>query len=278
MVHLAVELGGQRHSGRLVVGIEAQVSDMFGHVEQCSGQDLGEGKVVHTLGFPSDTDTYGGGWIYGMKNNVISIGYVTGLDYKDPNIDPHLEFQKFKTHPKVAEVLKGGKMIKYGAKSINTSGYWTMPKLYADGVMIVGDSGSFLNGQRIKGIHTAMKSGMLAAETIVGAFEHQDFSSKTLRHYDEKVNLSWIYDELHPVRNFHASFQSGRWSALINSGLQFLTKGLAWGFMPKEHHVAGYERMEKLSENGKPTYDERYGGVKDPCGNLWWPAMPIDGV
>src|SRR5687768_16785105 len=79
-----------------------------------------EGKVVHTLGFPSDTDTYGGGWIYGMKNNVVSIGYVTGLDYKDPNIDPHLEFQKFKTHPKVAAVLKGGKMIKYGAKSINT--------------------------------------------------------------------------------------------------------------------------------------------------------------
>ena len=221
-----------------------------------------EGKVVHTLGFPSDTDTYGGGWIYGMKNNVVSIGYVTGLDYKDPNIDPHLEFQKFKTHPKVAEVLKGGKMIKYGAKSINTSGYWTMPKLYADGVLIVGDSGSFLNGQRIKGIHMAMKSGMLAAETIVGAFEHQDFTSKTLRHYDEKVNLSWIYDELHPVRNFHASFQSGRWSALINSGLQFLTKGLAWGFLPKEHHIAGHERMEKLSENGKPSFDERYARVK----------------
>jgi electron-transferring-flavoprotein dehydrogenase len=221
-----------------------------------------EGKVVHTLGFPSDTVTYGGGWIYGMKNNVVSIGYVTGLDYKDPNIDPHHEFQKFKTHPKVAAVLKGGKMIKYGAKTINTSGYWTMPQLYADGVLIVGDSGSFLNGQRIKGIHMAMKSGMLAAETIVKAFEHQDFTSKTLSHYDEKVNLSWIYDELHPVRNFHASFQKGRWSALINSGLQYLTKGLAWGFMPKEHHVAGHERMEKLSQNGKPSFEERYSGVE----------------
>ena len=88
-----------------------------------------EGKVVHTLGFPSDNETYGGGWIYGMKNNVVSIGYVTGLDYKDPMIDPHAEFQKFKTHPKVAEILKGGKMIKYGAKTINTGGYWTMPKL-----------------------------------------------------------------------------------------------------------------------------------------------------
>jgi electron-transferring-flavoprotein dehydrogenase len=223
--------------------------------------NFAEGKVVHTLGFPSDTDTYGGGWIYGMKNNVISIGYVTGLDYKDPNIDPHLEFQKFKTHPKVAEVLKGGKMIKYGAKTINTSGYWTMPKLYSDGVLIVGDSGSFLNGQRIKGIHTAMKSGMLAAETIVTAFDHQDFSSKTLRHFEESVNLSWIYDELHPVRNFHASFQSGRWSALINSGLQFLTKGLAWGFMPKEHHIAGHLRMEKLADLDSTENGSRYKRV-----------------
>lgn len=210
-----------------------------------------EGMVVHTLGFPSDTRTYGGGWIYGMKKNVVSIGYVTGLDYEDPMIDPHAEFQKFKTHPKVAAILKGGKMLKYGAKSINAGGYYTMPKLYADGVLLVGDSASFLNGQRIKGIHTAMKSGMLAAETIVHAFDHEDFSSNALRHYDEKVNLSWIYDELHAVRNFHGAFQKGRWSGLINTGLQYLTNGMAWGFMPKEHHVAGYERMQKVTENGK---------------------------
>ncbi|MEQ1761969.1 MAG: electron transfer flavoprotein-ubiquinone oxidoreductase [Pyrinomonadaceae bacterium] len=225
-----------------------------------------QGKVVHTLGFPSDTQTYGGGWIYGMKDNVISVGYVTGLDYKDPNIDPHAEFQKFKTHPKVAEVLKGGKMIKYGAKTINAGGYWTMPKLYADGVLLVGDTASFLNGQRIKGIHTAMKSGMLAAETIVDALAHGDTSSHHLKHFEEKVNLSWIYDELHPVRNFHASFQSGRWSALINSGLQFVTKGLAWGFLPKEHHIAGHERMEHQS-NGHgamlPTEHLRLDRYKD---------------
>ena len=229
-----------------------------------------EGRVVHTLGFPSDTQTYGGGWIYGMKNNVVSIGYVTGLDYKDPNIDPHAEFQKFKTHPKVAEVLAGGKMIKYGAKTINAGGYWTMPKLYADGVLLVGDSASFLNGQRIKGIHTAMKSGMLAAETIVDALGHGDVTEKHLKHYAEKVNLSWIYDELHPVRNFHAAFQKGRWSALINSGLQFVTKGLAWGFMPKEHHIAGHERMEHQS-NG--------GGAMSPSEHLTLPRyerVPFD--
>lgn len=221
-----------------------------------------EGKVVHTLGFPSDTETYGGGWIYGMKNNVISIGYVTGLDYKDPTIDPHAEFQKFKTHPKVAEILKGGKMMKYGAKTINAGGYYTMPRLYADGLLLVGDSASFLNGQRIKGIHTAMKSGMLAAETIVGAFAHEDFSSRTLKHYDEKVNLSWIYDELHPVRNFHAAFQSGRWSALVNTGLQFVTGGLAWGFLPKEHHVPGYERMARIDGRDEAVDKTRYANLK----------------
>jgi electron-transferring-flavoprotein dehydrogenase len=230
-------------------GVESQVFSLgVKELWEVPAGNFEEGKVVHTLGFPSDTQTYGGGWIYGMKNNIISIGYVTGLDYKDPLIDPHAEFQKFKTHPKIAEILAGGKMLKYGAKTINAGGWHTMPKLYADGVLIIGDSASFLNGQRIKGIHTAMKSGMIAAETIISAFDHDDFTSKTLRHFKEKVDGSWIYDELHAVRNFHASFQSGRWSALINGGLQFLSGGYAWGFMPIEHHVAGHERMEMLKD------------------------------
>jgi electron-transferring-flavoprotein dehydrogenase len=235
----------------LMEGKEAQVFSLgVKELWEVPEGNFAQGMVVHTLGFPSDTMTYGGGWIYGMKNNVVSIGYVTGLDYVDPLIDPHAEFQKFKTHPKVAEILRGGKMLKYGAKTINTGGYFTMPRLYADGVLLVGDSASFLNGQRIKGIHTAMKSGMLAAETIVTAFDHEDFSTKTLRHYEEKVDLSWIYDELHAVRNFHAAFQKGRWSALINTGLQYLTGGMAWGFMPREHHVPGFERMAKVPSAG----------------------------
>ncbi len=230
-------------------GKEAQVFSLgVKELWEVPAGNFDEGQVVHTLGFPSDSHTYGGGWIYGMKNNVISIGYVTGLDYLDPLIDPHAEFQKFKTHPKVAEILAGGKMLKYGAKTINAGGWHTMPKLYSDGVLIIGDSASFLNGQRIKGIHTAMKSGMLAAETIIGAFDHDDFSEKTLRYFEEKVNASWLYEELYAVRNFHASFQSGRWSALVNGGLQFISGGLAWGFMPMQHHVAGHERMEKLEE------------------------------
>ena len=237
------------------------------------GGNFEEGRVVHTLGFPSDKETYGGGWIYGMKNNVVSIGYVTGLDYKDPLIDPHAEFQKFKTHPKVAAILRGGKMLKYGAKTINAGGYFTMPRLYADGLLIVGDSGSFLNGQRIKGIHTAMKSGMLAAETIVSAFDQEDFTIATLRHFHDRVESSWIYDELHPVRNFHASFQRGRFSALVNTGLQYVTGGMAWGFMPKEPHVPGYERMIPFTDPHRETWDgDRPSGV-EPL-----PVTSIDGL
>src|ERR1051325_9915528 len=124
------------------------------------------GRVTHTLGFPSDSSTYGGGWIYGMQNRVLNIGYVTGLDYKDPLIDPHAEFQRYKTHPFIAKLLSGGKMIRYGAKAIAAGGLNAMPRMYSDGVLIVGDSAGFLNAARLKGIHSAIKSGMLAAETI----------------------------------------------------------------------------------------------------------------
>ncbi len=220
-----------------------------------------EGFVVHTLGFPSDADTYGGGWIYGMKDNVVSIGYVTGLDYLDPNLDPHAEFQKFKTHPDIAKILEGGKMIKYGAKTINAGGYYTMPRLYAGGALLVGDCASFLNAQRIKGIHTAMKGGMLAAETILNALINENFSEQTLSQFEKKVNHSWIYDELYAVRNFHAAFQRGRWSALINTGLQYLTGGMAWGFMPKEHHIAGHERIKTLDAYAGNGNGSRYEGL-----------------
>lgn len=255
--HLAQRLGLNKDKEQMLYSLG--VKELW----EVPAGNFEEGTVVHTLGFPSDTQTYGGGWIYGMKNNIVSIGYVTGLDYLDPRIDPHAEFQKFKTHPEVARILEGGKMIKYGAKTINAAGWHTMPQLYSDGVLLVGDCAAFLNSQRIKGIHTAMKSGMLASEAILSAFIHNDFSSETLKIYEEKVNMSWIYDELHPVRNFHASFQSGRWAALINSGLQYVTGGLAWGFMPKEYHKAGHLRMQKLDEyeyNGNAP-DDRYADL-----------------
>src|SRR5436189_5319134 len=201
------------------------------------------GRVTHTLGFPSDAQTYGGGWIYGMQNRILNIGYVTGLDYKDPLLDPHAEFQRFKQHPFVKELLDGGKMIRYGAKTIAAGGYFAMPQLYADGVLLVGDCAGFLNSQRLKGIHSAIKSGMLAAETIFAALLAKDYSSRQLQLYERLVNESWIIPELRKVRNFHAGFRHGRWLGLVNAGLQFITSGQAWGLFDRARATAGHEEM-----------------------------------
>jgi electron-transferring-flavoprotein dehydrogenase len=214
------------------------------------------GRVTHTLGFPSDQWTYGGGWIYGMQNRVLNIGYVTGLDYRDPLIDPHAEFQRFKTHPFIAELLAGGKMIRYGAKAIAAGGWHAMPRMYADGVLIVGDSAGFLNAARLKGIHSAIKSGMLAAETIVDALLSGDYSAAKLQKYEERVKESWITPELRRYRNFHAGFRHGRWLGIANAGLQYLTGGRAWGILDRDHQEPGHEAMRKLSAygyNGDPS-------------------------
>src|SRR5229473_2682120 len=208
------------------------------------------GRVTHTLGFPSDQWTYGGGWIYGMQNRVVNLGYVTGLDYRDPLIDPHAEFQRFKTHPFVARLLSGGKMIRYGAKAIATGGLHAVPQLYADGVLLTGDSAGFLNGARLKGIHTAIKSGMLAAETIFDALVSNDFSAAKLQSYEERVKESWITPELRRYRNFHAGFRHGRWLGMVNAGLQYITGGRAWGLFDRDHQEAGHEAVQKLSAYG----------------------------
>ena len=208
------------------------------------------GRVTHTLGFPSDQWTYGGGWIYGMRNRVLNIGYVTGLDYRDPLIDPHAEFQKFKTHPFVAKLLEGGKMIRYGAKAIAAGGMNAMPRMYSDGVLIVGDSAGFLNAARLKGIHSAIKSGMLAAETIFESLVADDFSATKLKSFEARVKESWITPELRRYRNFHAGFRHGRWLGMANAGLQYITGGRAWGIFDRDHQEPGHEAMQKLSSHG----------------------------
>jgi len=222
------------------------------------------GRVTHTLGFPSDQWTYGGGWIYGMQNRVLNIGYVTGLDYLDPLIDPHAEFQKYKSHPFIAKLLEGGKMIRYGAKAIAAGGWHAMPRVYADGVLIVGDSAGFLNAARLKGIHSAIKSGMLAAETIFDALLEGDYSAKTLIEYEHRVKRSWITPELRRYRNFHAGFRHGRWLGMANAGLQYITGGRAWGLLDRDHQEPGHEAMQKLSAYGYQGGDatQRYKDLK----------------
>jgi electron-transferring-flavoprotein dehydrogenase len=222
------------------------------------------GRVTHTLGYPSDAKTYGGGWIYGMQNRIINIGYVTGLDYRDPLLDPHAEFQRFKQHPFLAKLLEGGKLIRYGAKTIAAGGLYAMPQIYADGVLLVGDCAGFLNSQRLKGIHTAIKSGMLAAEAIYEALLTKDFSAKQLQRYEGLVNDSWMMTELRKVRNFHAGFRHGRWLGIVNTGLQFITGGRSWGLFDRASAEPGHEALEKLSAYGYQgdNPDQRYNGLK----------------
>jgi len=222
------------------------------------------GTVTHTLGFPSDSMTYGGGWIYGMQNNIVNIGYVTGLDYKDPLLDPHAEFQRYKTHPFIAKLLDGGKMIRYGAKTIAAGGYFAIPRTYADGVLLVGDCAGFLNSQRLKGIHSAIKTGMLAAETIFASLLAGDFSAKQLQQYEQLVNESWVIPELKKVRNFHAGFRHGRWLGIVNTGLQFFTGGRAWGLFNRDSANPGHEEMQKLSAYGYrgDNLEQRYDGLR----------------
>ena len=141
------------------------------------------GYVAHTLGWPLSSDIYGGGWIYGLRDNRVSLGMVVALEYHNPLFDPHEAFQKFKTHPFVRRILEGGKLVRYGAKTVPYGGWYSMPRSYVDGGLIIGDSASLLNSQRLKGIHTAIKSGMLAAETIYEALCAGDTSAKTLAAY-----------------------------------------------------------------------------------------------
>jgi electron-transferring-flavoprotein dehydrogenase len=222
------------------------------------------GRVTHTLGYPTDAQTYGGGWIYGLQNRVVNIGYVTGLDYRDPLLDPHAEFQRYKQHPFVAKLLEGGKLLRYGAKTIAAGGYFAMPQLYADGVLLVGDCAGFLNSQRIKGIHTAIKSGMLAAETIFDALLAKDFSARQLSGYAHRVEESWVMKELRGVRNFHAAFNRGRWLGIANAGLQFVTGGRSWGLFDRVSTEPGHAAMRKLSDYGYRGDDiaQRYDGLR----------------
>src|SRR5580698_4688133 len=172
---------------------------------------IAPGWVAHTLGWPLDSSFYGGGWIYGLRDNRVSLGLVTGLEYHDPRFDPHEAFQKFKTHPFVREILQGGTMVRYGAKTIPTGGWYSMPRTFVDGGLIIGDSAAFLNSQRLKGIHMAIKTGMLAAETIFDALRAGDTSAAKLAAFPRKVEQSWVAKELRGVRNFHQGFQHGLW-------------------------------------------------------------------
>lgn len=208
-----------------------------------------KGTVYHTMGYPLG-NLYGGSWIYSMRDNMISIGLVTDLSYRNPYTDPHYNFQKFKQHPWISEILKGGKLLGYGAKTIPEGGWFAMPKLFHDGLLIIGDSAGFLNSQRLKGIHLAIKSGMLAAETIVDALLKEDYSAVQLKGIKERVDRSWIKKELWPVRNFHQAFEGGVAKGMVHAVAQFVTGGRGFkdGMTSRENH----KHMVKFRDLGLP--------------------------
>jgi electron-transferring-flavoprotein dehydrogenase len=207
---------------------------------------IAPGEVIYTMGWPLTSKEYGGAWIYGGKDNIVSLGFVTGLDYPDPRLDPHRVLQVFKQHPLVAGVLAGGKMIRYGAKSLPYGGWWSIPPVAGNGWMILGDSAGFLNSQRLKGIHLAIKSGMLAAETAFDALTKGDSSAATLGQFQQKVENSWIRDELWKVRNFHQGFENGFWIGMLNAGLQQITGGR--GLRNRARSTPGCMHMKRLAE------------------------------
>ena len=206
------------------------------------------GFVAHMLGWPLTSDLYGGSWIYGLRDNRVSLGMIISLEYKNPLFDPHEAFQKFKTHPFISKILDGGKLVRYGAKTVPYGGWYSMPRNYVDGGLIVGDSASLLNSQRLKGIHTAIKSGMLAAEAIYEALCAGDTSAARLSAYQRKIEGSWLKKELWGVRNFHQGFHGGLWKGLVNAGLQFVTGGR--GLVDPMRTEAGYKEYENLHRDG----------------------------
>ncbi|MCX6826062.1 MAG: electron transfer flavoprotein-ubiquinone oxidoreductase, partial [candidate division Zixibacteria bacterium] len=186
---------------------------------------LRKGEVIHTFGWPQPTEEYGGGFIYDMGGKMAALGYAVGLNSPNPTNDPHYKFQQFKTHPLVKKIFEGGTMLHYGAKTFPEGGYYAMPRLYHDGLLLIGDSAGFLDSQRLKGIHLAIKSGMLAAETIFEGLKRDNLEVEMLKEMETRFENSWAKKELYAVRNFHSGFEDGLFGGVFNAGLQMITNG-----------------------------------------------------
>lgn len=210
------------------------------------------GLIVHSMGYPLPSDTYGGGWMYHFGDNMVSIGLVVGLDYPNPWLAPYGEFQKMKHHPLYASVLEGGKCISYGARALNEGGFQSIPKCAFPGGALIGDTAGFLNVPKIKGTHTAMRSGMLAAEAAYTALSETDQESSVfLYDYEDKLRKSTIWSELKQVRNMRPSFHGplGLYGGIMYSGLEaFVLRGKApWTLK----HSGTDHGATKLADNCK---------------------------
>jgi electron-transferring-flavoprotein dehydrogenase len=219
------------------------------------------GLIVHTTGWPVDRQTYGGSFLYHLENNQVAVGFVIGLDYQNPWISPFDEFQRFKTHPAIRGFFAEGRRIAYGARAISEGGFQSLPKLTFPGGVLVGDTAGFLNNAKIKGIHTAMKSGMTAAESVYDALAQE--GTKEVTSYAEKIRSTWIWDELYRVRNVRPSFRWGLWGGLAYSAIDtFLFQGKApWTLHNHDDHsalkkAADCPKIDYPKPDGKLTFDK----------------------
>ena len=216
------------------------------------------GEVYHTMGYPLNLKEFGGGFVYGLNDNKVAVGLVIGLEYEDPTFDAHSAFQVWKTNPFIAKFLKGGKLVEYGAKTLPEGGYYSIPKLYTDNALIVGDSAGLVAMPALKGVHLAITSGMLAAKTAADALIKNDFSEKTLSAYEASIKESVIYKDLYPVRNFRQGFSKGLIAGAFHFGTQLITGGAGFSGQMKSH--PDKDATKTLAEfKGKP-FKERFKG------------------
>lgn len=224
------------------------------------------GTVIHSIGWPLDRKTYGGSFLYHLNDNKVAVGFVVGLDYQNPYMSPFSEMQRYKTHPAIREVLEGGTRIAYGARALSEGGLQSLPKLTFPGGLLVGDTAGFLNVPRIKGIHAAMKSGMLAAEAIAEVLKEEhvsDDSNTEAVKYSEVFRNSWLYHELHKVRNIRPSFKWGLFGGLAYSGLEeYIFRGKApWTLRHRSQDYASLRKAQACrpidypKADGKLTFD-----------------------
>jgi electron-transferring-flavoprotein dehydrogenase len=218
------------------------------------------GKVIHTIGWPLDTKTYGGSFIYHGEKQQVAVGFVVGLDYKNPYLDPFEELQKFKKHPKFIETFRQGRRLYYGAKAIAEGGIQSWPKLTLPGGMILGDSAGTLNVPKIKGTHTAMKSGMIAAETVYANRHRLD---QSLDEFEINLRNTWLGEELFRARNIRPGFKHGLWSGLTYAALDtYLLRGKApWTFKNHADHTILNEAIRAKKKiypkpDNKITFDK----------------------
>tara|TARA_R100000005_G_scaffold96726_1_gene86836 strand:- start:22855 stop:24504 length:1650 start_codon:yes stop_codon:yes gene_type:complete len=219
-----------------------------------------EGQIFHSFGWPLGSDTYGGSFVYHLENNQAYVGFVVALDYENPYLSPYDEFQRFKTHPMMKDMLKGGKRISYGARAINEGGFQSVPELVFPGGALIGCTAGFLNVPKIKGSHTAMKSGMMAAEAIIEQMkENADAPAKVLEAYPELYRKSWVYDELYRVRNSRPSFRWGLLAGTLYTGLDLkILRGKApWTFKNHDDHSV-LKKAKDCKKIDYPKYDGVY--------------------